>query len=267
MDDFLKRTWLEIDLDAIRGNYQKIRSFVAPEAKVMAVIKADAYGHGVEYTAREMSGAGVDWFAVSNLEEAIQVRRAGLDNPLLILGYTPPEYAQQLAVNGISQAVFDENYGRQLAACAQRDGVQVRIHVKVDTGMTRIGFPYRDNVEDAGSVDAIEAVCALPGLYPEGLFTHLSCADEEGDAEVYTRIQYDLFLDIAERLGRRKVCFELRHCSNSAATVHYPEMHLDLVRPGILFYGMMPSPELSDPLSLHPAMEMKTVISQIKDAA
>lgn len=265
MDDFLKRTWLEIDLDAIRGNYQKIRSFVAPEAKVMAVIKADAYGHGVEYTAREMSGAGVDWFAVSNLEEAIQVRRAGLDNPLLILGYTPPEYAQQLAVNGISQAVFDENYGRQLAACAQRDGVQVRIHVKVDTGMTRIGFPYRDNVEDAGSVDAIEAVCALPGLYPEGLFTHLSCADEEGDAEVYTRIQYDLFLDIAERLGRRKVCFELRHCSNSAATVHYPEMHLDLVRPGILFYGMMPSPELSDPLSLHPAMEMKTVISQIKE--
>ena len=140
MDDFLKRTWLEIDLDAIRGNYQKIRSFVAPEAKVMAVIKADAYGHGVEYTAREMSGAGVDWFAVSNLEEAIQVRRAGLDNPLLILGYTPPEYAQQLAVNGISQAVFDENYGRQLAACAQRDGVQVRIHVKVDTGMTRIGM-------------------------------------------------------------------------------------------------------------------------------
>ena len=124
--------------------------------------------------------------------------------------------------------------------------------------MTRIGFPYRDNVEDAGSVDAIEAVCALPGLYPEGLFTHLSCADEEGDAEVYTRIQYDLFLDIAERLGRRKVCFELRHCSNSAATVHYPEMHLDLVRPGILFYGMMPSPELSDPLSLHPAMEMKS---------
>lgn len=168
-------------------------------------------------------------------------------------------------MNGISQAVFDENYGRQLAACAQRDGVQVRIHVKVDTGMTRIGFPYRDNVEDAGSVDAIEAVCALPGLYPEGIFTHLSCADEEGGAEVYTRIQYDLFLDMVERLSRRKVRFELRHCSNSAATVHYPEMHLDLVRPGILLYGMMPSPELSDPLSLCPTMEMKTVISQIKE--
>lgn len=265
MDDFLKRTWLEIDLDAIRGNYNKIRSFVAPDAQVMAVIKADAYGHGVEYTAREMSEAGVDWFAVSNLEEAVQVRRAGLDKPLLILGYTPPEYARQLAVNGISQAVFDENYGRQLAACAQRDGVQVCIHIKVDTGMTRIGFPYRDNVENAGSVDEIEGVCALPGLYPEGIFTHLSCADEEGNAEVFTRLQYDLFLDMIDRLRRRKIEFELRHCCNSAATVHYPEMHLDLVRPGIILYGMMPSSGLSDPLGLCPAMEMKTVISQIKE--
>lgn len=265
MDDFLKRTWLEIDLDAIRGNYDKIRSFVAPDAQVMAVIKADAYGHGVEYTAREMSEAGVDWFAVSNLEEAVQVRRAGLDKPILILGYTPPEYAQQLALNGISQAVFDVRYAHQLSACAEQAGLQVRIHIKVDTGMTRIGFPYRDNVENAGSVDEIEEVCALPGLYPEGIFTHLSCADEEGNAEVFTRLQYDLFLDMIDRLRRRKIEFELRHCCNSAATVHYPEMHLDLVRPGIILYGMMPSSGLGDPLGLCPAMEMKTVISQIKE--
>ena len=265
MADFLKRTWLEIDLGAIRENYQKIRAFVSPGAQVMAVIKADAYGHGVEYTAREMSEAGVEWFAVSNLEEAIQVRRAGIDKPMLILGYTPPEYARQLAVNGISQAVFDQSYGRRLSACAQCDGVQVRIHIKVDTGMTRIGFPYRDNVEDATSVDEIEEICGLPGLYPEGIFTHLSCADEEGSAEVYTRLQYDLFLDIAGRLQRRGISFELRHCCNSAATLHYPEMHLDLVRPGIILYGMLPAPGMRDPLELHPAMEMKTVISQIKE--
>lgn len=265
MEDFLKRTWLEIDLDAVRENYHRIRAFVDPDARVMAVIKADAYGHGVEYTAREMSTAGVEWFAVSNLEEAIQVRRAGLEKPLLILGYTPPEYARQLALNGISQAVFDPHYGRRLAACAERDGVQVRVHVKVDTGMTRIGFPYRDNVEDAGSVDEIEEICALPGLYPEGIFTHLSCADEEGGAEVYTRLQYDLFLDMIDRLRRRNVVFELRHCCNSAATVHYPEMHLDLVRPGIILYGMMPSPGMQNSLALRPAMEMKTVISQIKE--
>lgn len=265
MEDFLKRTWLEIDLDAIRDNYHMIRAFTEPAAQIMAVIKADAYGHGVAYTARELSAAGVEWFAVSNLEEAIQVRRAGIGKPLLILGYTPPEYARQLALNGISQAVFDIRYGRQLAARAQEAGVQVRIHVKVDTGMTRIGFPYRDNVEDAGSVDEIETVCALPGLYAEGIFTHLSCADEEGAAEVYTRLQYDLFLDMADRLRRRKITFELRHCCNSAATVHYPEMHLDLVRPGIILYGMMPSPGLHNPLALRPAMEMKTVISQIKE--
>lgn len=265
MEDFLKRTWLEINLDAIRDNYHRIRSFVDPAAQIMAVIKADAYGHGVEHSAREMSEAGVDWFAVSNLEEAIQVRRAGLDKPILILGYTPPEYAQQLALNGISQAVFDVRYAHQLSACAEQAGLQVRIHIKVDTGMTRIGFPYRDNVEDAGSVDEIEEACALPGLYPEGIFTHLSCADEEGEAEVYTRLQYDLFLDMIDRLCRRNLVFELRHCCNSAATIHYPEMHLDLVRPGIILYGMMPSPDWHNPLALHPAMEMKTVISQIKE--
>ncbi|HIT52897.1 MAG TPA: alanine racemase [Candidatus Fimivicinus intestinavium] len=265
MADFLKRAWLEINLDAIRENEQRIRAFVSPGAQIMAVIKADAYGHGVEYTAREMSEAGAEWFAVSNLEEAIQVRRAGIDKPILILGYTPPEYARQLAVNGISQAVFDQSYGRRLAACAQRDGVQVRIHVKVDTGMTRIGFPYRDNVEDAAAVDEIEEICGLPGLYPEGIFTHFSCADERGNAEVYTRLQYDLFLNMVERLRRRGISFELRHCCNSAATLHYPEMHLDLVRPGIILYGMMPAPEMSDPLGLRPAMELKTVISQIKE--
>lgn len=265
MEDFLKRTWMEIDLDAIRENYHTIRAFVDPAAKVMAVIKADAYGHGVEYTAREMSAAGVEWFAVSNLEEAVQVRRAGLDKPLLILGYTPPEYARQLALNGISQAVFDVRYGRRLAACAEECGVQVRIHMKVDTGMTRIGFPYRDNVEDAGSVDEIEEICTLPGLYPEGIFTHLSCADEDGEAEVYTRLQYALFLDMVERLRRRRIVFELRHCCNSAATLHYPEMHLDLVRPGIILYGMTPSAGLHNPLALRPAMEMKTVISQMKE--
>lgn len=265
MADFLKRAWLEINLDAIRENEQRIRAFVSPGAQIMAVIKADAYGHGVEYTAREMSEAGAEWFAVSNLEEAIQVRRAGIDKPMLILGYTPPEYARQLAVNGISQAVFDQSYGRRLAACAQRDGVQVRIHVKVDTGMTRIGFPYRDNVEDAAAVDEIEEICGLPGLYPEGIFTHFSCADERGNAEVYTRLQYDLFLNMVERLRRRGISFELRHCCNSAATLHYPEMHLDLVRPGIILYGMMPAPEISDPLGLRPAMELKTVISQIKE--
>lgn len=265
MADFLKRAWLEINLDAIRENEQRIRAFVSPGAQIMAVIKADAYGHGVEYTAREMSEAGAEWFAVSNLEEAIQVRRAGIDKPMLILGYTPPEYARQLAVNGISQAVFDQSYGRRLAACAQRDGVQVRIHVKVDTGMTRIGFPYRGNVEDAAAVDEIEEICGLPGLYPEGIFTHFSCADERGSAEIYTRLQYDLFLNMVERLRRRGISFELRHCCNSAATLHYPEMHLDLVRPGIILYGMMPAPEMSDPLGLRPAMELKTVISQIKE--
>ena len=264
MSEFLKRTWAEINLDAIRNNYNEIRKAVKPSAKIMAVVKADAYGHGAEYIAKELSADGADWFALSNLEEAMQLRRAGIDEPLLILGYTPPEYATELAVNGISQAVFSADYGKRLSECARKKGVQVNIHIKIDTGMSRIGFLYHDTETDKKSVDEIAKVCSLPGLYPEGIFTHFASADEGRDGEVFTRLQFDLFLDVISRLKALGTEFELRHCCNSAGIMDYPEMHLDMVRPGIILYGLDPSPVLKGRLDLKPAMELKTVISLIK---
>lgn len=264
MSDFLRRTWLQIDLDALHHNYNAIRASVRPEAGIMAVVKADAYGHGAICTARELEEAGADWFAVSNLEEAVEIRRAGIEKPVLILGYTPPEYASQLAFNNISQAVFEYDYGKALSAEAVRAGVQVNMHIKIDTGMTRIGFAYQDNVRDGGSVDEIEEICRLPGLYPEGIFTHFASADEGDNGEYYTRVQFELFMNMTERLQSRGIRFDLRHCCNSAGLIEYPEMQLDLVRPGIILYGLAPSDEMRKKLDLRSVMELKSVVAMVK---
>ncbi len=272
MEKYFRRTWVEVNLDALKHNYEAIEGRLAEGSSIMAVVKADAYGHGVENTVREFSACGCRWFAVSNLEEALQVRSANGDCSILILGYTPAKYAQTLAENNISQAVFDSAYADSLSNAATENGVQVKIHVKVDTGMSRLGFFFHDSAENSESVEEIAAACRLPGLNPEGIFTHFASADEE-EGEVFTRHQYGLFTKVIDLLGDREISFPLRHCCNSAATVLYPEMHLDLVRPGIILYGLMPSSFLrgaapssllQGKIELKPALEMKTVVSMVK---
>jgi len=264
MQDFLKRTWATINLDSLNQNFRAIRNATNPCAKIMSVIKADAYGHGALPVAKELISAGTDWFAVSNLDEALQLRRGGIDIPILILGYTPAEHAKVLALNGISQAVFNLEYGKQLAKFAEESSVQVNIHIKIDTGMSRIGFTYHDNVVNSDSIDEIEQLCSLSGVYPEGIFTHFAKADEPQEGEVFTRVQFDLFLDTISRLQNRGISFELRHCCNSAGVELFPEMHLDMVRPGIILYGLAPSDFTKNALELSPVMELKTVTSMIK---
>lgn len=140
MHEFLKRTWAEIDMNAIGHNFRAIRAALKPGVKMCCVVKADAYGHGAPMVAREYQRLGADWFAVSNLEEAIQLRRCAITRPILILGYTPPQKAEELAELNISQSVLCLDYARQLSGYAQVAGVQVKMHLKVDTGMSRIGF-------------------------------------------------------------------------------------------------------------------------------
>lgn len=263
MKKYFRRTWLEIDLDAVRSNYSAIREVTSPSARIMAVVKADAYGHGVEHIVRELTDCSCDWFAVSNLEEAMQVRSVNSSCSVLILGYTPPEYAETLALNNITQTVFDEDYAVKLSEFAQKSGVQVTVHIKADTGMSRLGFVYHDSEEDYRAVDSIVRVCSLPALYPEGIFTHFSCADDP-EGEVFTRLQYDLFLHLLGQLKGKGVEFAIRHCCNSAATLLYPEMHLDMVRPGIILYGLHPSSLTENTVSLTPALQMKTVVSMVK---
>lgn len=264
MDEFLKRTWAEVDLDALAHNYKEIRAAVRPQTKICCVVKADAYGHGAPRIAREMQKMGADWFAVSNLEEALQLRNCGVDRPILILGYTPPEYAEKLSRMEIAQAVLSLDYGKKLSYYAQQAGVKVRAHIKVDTGMSRIGFLYQDLDRDRASLDEIEQVCRLPGLDAEGIFTHFAVSDEGDSGEGYTLRQYGCFKEALEDLQTRGIHFRLRHCANSGAVMDYPELQLDMVRPGVILYGLSPSGKMRRPLDLHPVMELKTVISQLK---
>lgn len=261
---FLKRTWAEIDLDALSYNYRYIRSITAPTAKMMGVVKADAYGHGVKAVASVLSKEGCDWFAVSNLEEAIQLREFGFSTPILILGFTPAEEAGQLAARHISQTVYSDEYARALSREAEKAGVTVNIHIKVDTGMSRIGYFYQSSEEDAASVEEAASSCQLPGLHPEGIFTHFAVADSGEDGEAFTQRQFDLFMEMIDLLEKRGVHFELRHCCNSAGILTHPEMHLDMVRPGIILYGHAPSDWMEGQYPLKPVMSLRSVISQVK---
>lgn len=262
MQSFLKRTWAEIDLDALRHNFRIISDHVSPGCRIMAVIKADGYGHGAVAAAKLLRREGASWFAVSNLEEAAQLRLAGITEPILILSYTPPTEAANLASLSVTQAVIGREYGELLNAEAEKAHVTVSVHIKVDTGMSRVGFFCRPGGEERVA-DDIAAVCALPHLSAGGIFTHFSSADEQ-NGEAYTEGQFALFTDVIRRLEQRGITFALRHCCNSAALMRFPHMHLDMVRPGIILYGLFPDPHMSGLWPLRPVMTVKSVLSMIK---
>ena len=265
MHHFLKRTWADINMDAIDHNFRAIRNALKPGVKMCCVVKADAYGHGAPMVAREYQRLCADWFAVSNLEEAIQLRRCAITRPILILGYTPPQNAEELSELNISQTVLSLDYARQLSRYAQEANVTVNIHLKVDTGMSRIGFLYQNPERDGASLDEMETAARLPGLAPEGIFTHFAVSDDGDPGENFTLAQYDCFRKAVEAMEARGLHFAVRHCANSGAVLDYPELQLDMVRPGIILYGMEPSESIRHPLDLQPAMELKTVISQKKE--
>ena len=262
--DYLRRTWAEISLDAVEGNYRAIRACLKPKTKICCIVKADAYGHGSEQIARAYESLGADWLAVSNLEEAEQIRRAGGTLPILILGYTPPDRAAELAANNVAQSVVGPEFAEELSREAVKAGVTVRVHIQVDTGMTRVGFFYQNPERDAASLDEIEHACRLPGLCAEGIFTHFASADEGEGGREYTQIQFACFTGATERLARRGIRFALRHCANSAAILDYPETQLDMVRPGIILYGMLPSENIRNRLALTPAMSVKSTVALVK---
>jgi alanine racemase len=264
LNNSLKRTWAEIDLDAAAHNYQAIRGALHPGVKMCCVVKADAYGHGAEQLAHLYERLGAQWLAVSNLEEAIQIRACGVGLPILILGYTPPTEAKRLSELKIAQAILSQKYAEELNAQAQRAGVRVLAHIKLDTGMSRIGFVYQDPQRDVKSLEQIAQVCALPGLLPQGIFTHFAVADEGADGEAFTRRQYACFTDGIQKLQEKGIQFRIRHCDNSAGLMDYPEFQLDMCRPGVILYGMMPSGKMRTKLDLQRVMRLKSVVSLVK---
>lgn len=262
MDDtILRRTWAEIDLDALAHNYHQAREKIGPAVKYLGVVKADAYGHGAVQISRKLEALGADYLAVSSLDEARELRHAGICAPLLVLGHTPPELTPQLIQYHITQTVSAQAKAEAYDDAAAKCGGRLKVHIKVDTGMSRLGFLVRGEHFDGG-VEAIAASCALGHLEPEGIFTHFSVADEDDAAsEDYTQEQFGLFMRVLEALARRGRTFEIRHCTNSGALARYPEMYLDMVRPGIALYGAGAD---RDRLGLRPVMTLKSCISTIK---
>lgn len=264
MKEILRRTWAEIDLDAVKQNFQAVRQAVNPGSKVCCVVKADAYGHGAVRMAQEYEALGADWFAVSNLEEALQLRLSGITRPVLVLGFTPAEEAKSLAEHNISQCVYSSEYAEALSGCAQETGVTVNIHVKIDTGMSRLGFYFQDIDRDGDALRQVKGVCTLPGLHPEGIFTHFAVSDGGVDGDAFTMRQFGCFKELIEALQREGITFELRHCANSAAIFDYPLSHFDMVRAGIVIYGLYPSADLRHRPDLRPVLSLRSVVSHVK---
>lgn len=261
---FTRRLWAEINMNAVRGNYEAIRAAIGDNVKLCCVVKADGYGHGAVELSKLYHELGVDFLAVSNLDEALELRQAGIDEPMLILGYTPPDRCRDLVNYHISQAVYSGEYARALSSECVKADVDVRIHIKVDTGMSRIGFLCQEFPRDNNSLLEIKSTCSLPRLTSEGIFTHFAVADDGADGNDFTQQQYACFTHTVEELGKMGVHFDIRHCSNSGAIIDYPELSMDMVRAGIILYGYSPSDKLIKSLHLQPAMRLKTLISHIK---
>ena len=259
------RVCAEINLDAVAYNFKSMKDNLTPGTKMVAVVKTDGYGHGAVPIAQMVEAYDYIWgYAVATIEEALLLRKAGITKPILILGFVFPDAYEEVVKYDIRPAVFKLSMARQLSEEAVRQGKTVHVHIKVDTGMSRIGFLYQVPERDAAVIDEIEDVCHMKGLYPEGIFTHFSVSDEGEPGDFFTENQFEDFMGAIGMLKRRGIDFKLRHCSNSGAILDYPDMQLDMVRPGIILYGLLPSNCMRRPLNLIPAMELKTVISMIK---
>ncbi len=254
------RTWAELSLSALEHNYRTLRAQLPEGCRFLGVVKADAYGHGAVTVACELERLGCEMLAVASLEEGCVLRQAGIGLPILILGATPVELARQVVEEGFVQTVFTMELAQALSCAAVSLGKSARIHVKLDTGMGRIGVLAHDPKEAAAEV---ARMCELPMLVKEGIFTHFANAD--GD-EAFTMLQFTRFLDTVDILEKHYgLNFEIRHCAASAAALKYPCTHLDMVRPGIALYGHYPDPSCCmEGQELRPVMAVYSRVAAVR---
>ena len=262
--NFEKHCWAEVDLDALAHNFRLLQQH-AGSAAVCAVVKAGAYGHGDGIVCRTLADAGAKWFAVSCLAEALHLRSGGVTGEILILGHTDPACAATLACHRLTQAVFSPEYARALSDAALEANCRVRCHLKIDTGMGRLGFIARCEDDIPTCLEQLEACFALDGLEITGMFQHFAVADSHAVEDVeYTGRQHDLFVQVKTEVEARGHQLRTVHCCNSAALVEHPEWGMDMVRPGIVLYGCDPSDEVHLD-GLRPVLTLKTVVSQVKE--
>ena len=266
----MQSIWAEIDLSAISHNINAIRSAVSPKSQLMAVVKANAYGHGAVEVARTAIQSGADMLGVARIDEAVQLRQAGIEAPILIFGSTPADRVDQLVALNLTQTVFSFQQAEMLSQALSPAAGKLKVHIKVDTGMGRLGIlatgiklSSLGKFMGAHFLREIESIVNLPGLDSEGIFTHFASADSPDKTSA--GVQLSLFLELIDHLKRMGHEFRLHHAANSAAALEMPESHLDMVRPGIAMYGCYHvTKPLPNSIELKPAMTLKTRIIQIK---
>lgn len=257
--DYYDRSCVEISLDALRHNFAEIRKVTAPGAGILAVVKADAYGHGAYETATTLLECGAAGLCLATIDEAVDLRRRGIKAPMMTLGFTDKSRYADAVRFDIEQAVYSYDIAKALSDEAVSQGKQIKVHIKLDTGMGRIGFA----TDGTGTEDIIRS-CRLPGIIPYGVFSHFAVADTDDDS--YTMKQYDAFMAQIKVLEDEGIVFEKKHICNSAGIMRFPQMHLDLVRAGIILYGLMPPgcPEPPVKLDLIPVMTWYAKVIHVK---
>ena len=244
----IRPVWAEVNLDHLAHNMRETRRIVPEPTLIMTAVKADGYGHGAKVCAETFLENGADMLAVATPDEGFQLRRWGIDAPILCLGYTP-DYLQEKAIeNDVMVTIYNKEQGISLNKAAQRLNTRARFHIKIDTGMSRLGFQPEE---------AVEGICELvklPRLELEGVFTHFAISDEADKS--YTRMQYGKYIDVVNQLEEQGVKIPVKHVSNSAAIIDLPEYKHDLVRPGIMLYGYYPSPDVD-----HEVVDLKQVLT------
>ena len=263
MESTLKRTWAEIDLDHLTHNFEVIRRRVGDKVKLLGVVKADGYGHGAVEIAKRLEQLGAGYLAVSNIDECEELRDSGVTLPILMLGFTPADQTARILQLHMTQAVQSYDIAKEFSDRAIALGGKMTVHVKLDTGMGRLGFSCDEAHFDASLRDILK-ILTLPGLDVEGVFTHFCVSDEAADECVeFTKIQHDRFLrmiDAVETQGNFR--FRLHHCCNAGGIASYPEWAWDMVRCGIILYG---TGDLAERMGMKPVMTVKTTVSTIKD--
>ncbi len=251
------RVKAEINLDAIHENVANAKALTKPGTQLMAIIKADAYGHGAVMVAHTLEDVA-DAYGVAILEEGIELRQSGINKPILILGYTPAPLYPAMIKYDIATAVFEYDMAEKMSEAAEKIGKKAKVHIKLDTGMSRIGFKQDDE-----SLEVIKKIAELPGIEIEGCFTHFATMDEKDKTKAMK--QFERYMDFVERIEDVGIKIPIKHVSNSAGIIEKQEVNLDMVRDGICVYGMYPSDEVDKTkLKLTPAMEIKSYVSFVK---
>lgn len=260
MSHMQMRTWAEISLPNIEHNFKAMKARLKPGTRFLGVVKADAYGHGAPRVAALLQELGCDYLGVACIDEALALRAHGITLPILIMGYTSPRFLSELVDNNLTQTIYSTDAAEAFSAAALAAGKTLKAHLKIDSGMGRLGFTCHGGRDP---LPEIRRILELPGLFYEGIFSHFAVADVFGDP--FTQTQFEDFKLFVDRLEKSSgIQFEIKHCANSGGMVNYDWSYFDMVRPGIMLYGLYPDKETGG-IELRPAMELKTRIAQVKD--